>query len=62
MARSISGDEDYTTALSKADILARVVDAGYYYFYAPSGARMIVDAFPGVEVTRGPLEGLEFPE
>jgi hypothetical protein len=62
-AESISASEDYTASLTKADILARVVDAGRYYFYAPSDmGKLLTDALRGAEIEQGPLDGLEFPE
>lgn len=62
-AESISGSEDYTASLSKADALVRVVDAGHYYFYALSDTeRVLTDALRDAEVKQGPLDGLEFPE
>ena len=64
-ARSITGTEDYTQSLMKADFLARVVDAEAYCFYGPS--HVLDDRFEerqssAIEVIRGELSELEFPE
>lgn len=62
-AKSISGTEDYSTALAKADALVRVVDAGHYYVYLPwDGTAAIAPALERAELKRGAVDLLDFPE
>jgi len=61
-AEQITASEDYVPALSKAEALVRVVDAGYYYVYGPVDQIESVRRELAGEDKEGFLEELDFPE
>jgi hypothetical protein len=62
VADEITGSEDYCTAVEKAEVLVRVVDASYYYVYGlPTRLAEIRNELGG-EQKEGLVGELDFPE